>query len=131
MSYAIDIETMFDGRVSLNLPGLGRVAMSPTEAVAVGLALLKEAGDHERVADWLDWAIDYVIPNPNEEQAIRAQAKAGIMDGLPCPGGVTAGLSKTTIVELGDGTLNAEQFAEFRKLHLEAEAEGAFDDEAP
>ncbi len=86
MSYAIDIETMFDGQIGLHLPGVGRLAMSPPEAVAVGLALLKEAGDTERVDAWLDWLLVEVDSiHVSYRSTALATASVGIMEGLPVP----------------------------------------------
>ena len=44
MSYAINIERGFDGRVTLSLPNMGRLSMAPRAAVGIALGLLHEAG---------------------------------------------------------------------------------------
>ena len=86
MSYAIDIEPTYDGRVRMALPGIGQLTVSRADAVTIGLALLKEADDAWRVSAWVDWALDHVVPE-GEAQDVRDRAKAGILKGLPCPEG--------------------------------------------
>lgn len=85
MSYAVNIEAMFDGQVSLHLPGVARVAMSKSEAVTVGLALLKEAGDADRVEDWLDWFLGQAESLRYVDASVVARTLTGIMEGQLSP----------------------------------------------